>query len=255
MTAMPLSRDEVRSSFRRNGFVHLPGFFDAAAIDWLGRALDRYIADVVPNVPAGDAFYETDGPRRALKQLQRIGEHDAELGALDSRGEIIALAELLLDGPVRSLGVEWFNKPAGLNRPTPPHQDGYYFCLEPDEALTLWIALDDVDEENGCLRYVRGSHLRPHRPHGRSSVLGFSQTIRDFGPDDLAAEYVAAMRRGDALAHHSGTIHWAEENRSRRERRSAAIVFQAARAVRDEEKWQRYLASSREQQQALGAIA
>ena len=27
--------------------------------------------------------------------------------------------------------------------------------LEPNEAVTLWIALDDIDEENGCMRYVK----------------------------------------------------------------------------------------------------
>ncbi|MBX3414897.1 MAG: phytanoyl-CoA dioxygenase family protein [Pirellulales bacterium] len=245
----------LRDPFLRDGFLHLPGFFDVTAIEELAADFERYIADVVPTLPPADAFYETDGSRRELKQLQRIEEHDARLGSLRERSEIVALAELLLDGPVRALGVEWFNKPPGLNRPTPPHQDGYYFCLKPDAAITLWIALDDADEENGCLRYVAGSHLLPIREHGRSSVLGFSQTILDFGPDDLAREYIGRLKRGDALVHHSGTIHRAEENRSQRPRRSAAVVFQSVAAVRDEAAWQRYLTSSKAQQKELGAIA
>lgn len=248
-------RTSLCEQFLRDGYLHLPGFLDRASIDRLAADFDRYIAEIVPSLPPADAFYETDGARRELKQLQRIGEHDARLGALSERAEIIALAELLLDGPVRSMGVEWFNKPPGLNRPTPPHQDGYYFCLKPDAAITVWIALDDVDEENGCLRYVTGSHRQPIREHGRSSVLGFSQTILDFGPDDLAREYVGRLKRGDALVHHSGTIHWAEANGSSRHRRSAAVVFQAAAAVRDEVAWQRYLTSSKSQQKELGAIA
>lgn len=249
-----LTPDVVREHFQRDGFVHLPGFFDAAAIEELEADFDRYIAEIVPTVPPADAFYANDGTRRALKQLQRIEQHDAKLGALRERPEIVQLAELLLGGPTQSHGVEWFNKPPELNHPTPPHQDGYYFCLQPDAALTLWIALDDADEENGCLRYVRGSHLLPHRPHGRSSVIGFSQTILDFGPADLEREHVGVLKRGDALAHHSGTIHRADANRSQRHRRSAAVVFQSATAVRDEAAWQRYLASSRAQQLELGAL-
>jgi phytanoyl-CoA hydroxylase len=30
--------------------------------------------------------------------------------------------------------------------------------LDPCEALTMWLVLEKVDEENGCVRYVRGSH-------------------------------------------------------------------------------------------------
>ena len=65
-------------------------------------------------------------------------------------------------------------------RPTPPHQDGYYFLLQPPgQAVTMWLALDAADEENGCLRYVLGSaHDAPApRPHGFSGVMGTPRRI------------------------------------------------------------------------------
>lgn len=49
-------------------------------------------------------------------------------------------------------------KPPRIGKGTPPHQDGYYFMLEPNEAVTMWMALEDVNEENGCVRYVKESH-------------------------------------------------------------------------------------------------
>ena len=42
--------------------------------------------------------------------------------------------------------------PPGVDHPTPPHQDNYYFNLKPLNVV-IWLALDDVDDENGCLRY------------------------------------------------------------------------------------------------------
>jgi len=33
---------------------------------------------------------------------------------------------------------EWFNKPPATNHITPPHQDNYYFCLEPPNVVTIW---------------------------------------------------------------------------------------------------------------------
>ena len=63
---------------------------------------------------------------------------------------------------------EWFNKPPLSTAGTPPHQDNYYFCLNPCNVLTIWMALDVVDDENACMRYVAGSHLEGVRPHARS---------------------------------------------------------------------------------------
>ena len=79
----------------------------------------------------------------------------------------------------------------------------------------MWLALDVVDEENGCVRYVRGSHRRGMRPHGRTGVLGFSQGITDYGqPEDLADEIAFPAQPGDLLVHHALTIHRADGNRS-----------------------------------------
>jgi hypothetical protein len=59
-----------------------------------------------------------------------------------------------------------------------PHgtaQDGFYFHIKPNKAVTMWMALDAADEENGCLVYTTGSHKTGIRPHQASGVLGFSQ--------------------------------------------------------------------------------
>ena len=56
---------------------------------------------------------------------------------------------------VRVEDPQWFNKPPGTNNVTPPHQDNYYFCLAPSNVVTVWMALDDVDAENGCLLLAR----------------------------------------------------------------------------------------------------
>ena len=81
---------------------------------------------------------------------------------------------------------KFFSKPPG-GRATPEHQDGAYFKLDRLEAVrrwhavtamlcqvTLWLALDRVDGENGCLQYRVRSHKTGLLPHTRSGTLGFS---------------------------------------------------------------------------------
>src|SRR5262249_35090022 len=148
---------------------------------------------------------------------------------------------------------EWFNKPPGTNHVTPPHQDNFYFCLTPPNVATIWLALDNVDAENGCLRYVRGSHLGGFRPPAKSKILGFSQGITDDAPDDFTREVAILLKPGDAVVHHGMTIHRADANHSAtRHRRSFAIVFKGVSCRRDQAAYDRYLASARQQQQALG---
>lgn len=45
--------------------------------------------------------------------------------------------EQLLDGPVVAKNKQYFNRPPGVGQPTPAHQDGHCFMLDPSQALTI----------------------------------------------------------------------------------------------------------------------
>ena len=148
---------------------------------------------------------------------------------------------------------EWFNKPPGTNHVTPPHQDNYYFCLAPSNVVTIWLAMDSVDAENGCLRYVDGSHRNGFRKHAKSNILGFSQGITDYTPDDFTHEIAVPLQPGDAVAHHGMTIHRADANMSAtRHRRSFAMVFRGVSCQRDEAAFARYQAAAKQQHAEMG---
>jgi phytanoyl-CoA hydroxylase len=241
-----------QSLFERDGFVVIPQLLPPGELPKLRENLDRYIGEVVPTLPDQDAFFEDRARPETLKQLQRMGQ-DSYFDAYRRHPRWMAVAEALLGEGVCAEQPEWFNKPPATNHVTPPHQDNYYFCLTPPSVLTIWLALDDVDAENGCLRYVAGSHQGGFRNHGRSKVLGFSQGITDYSADDVAHEVAVVLRSGDAVAHHGMTVHRADANRSTtRSRRSFAMVFRGASCQRDEAAYARYLASAREQHRELG---
>ncbi len=231
---------QLKSAFDAEGYVVIREFIAGSQLEELRSELDRYIREVVPTLPATDAFFLDPADPSTLKQLQHM-QLDAYFRDYMRHPAWNGLAEALIGEPVEPHPPEWFNKPPGSNSPTPPHQDNYYFNLTPPNVLTVWLALDRVDEGNGCLRYVRGSHKEPVRPHGRSKILGFSQGILDFGPDDEAGETAIHLEPGDAVAHHGQTIHRAEPNRSTdRQRRAFAMVFRGVSCRRDEEAYSRY---------------
>ncbi|MEX0642876.1 MAG: phytanoyl-CoA dioxygenase family protein [Pirellulales bacterium] len=224
------------ADYDRTGYVALRGFLSSEEVTALHTNVARYISDIVPTLPREQVFYEKMGANETLKQLQRMHNYDEYFHQFFTKGKFPALAGTLLRDEVVPINLQYFNKPAGVGQPTPPHQDGYYFMLKPCEALTMWLALDDVDEENGCVRYVAGSHRRGIRPHGRTQTLGFSQAITDFPqPSDEADEIAFPAKPGDLLVHHALTIHRAEGNRSsHRSRRALGFIYYAKRAEVDE---------------------
>lgn len=221
--------------FYRDGFVKLPGFLSAKDLKEFNQRIDDVINTIVPGLPPEEVFYETRGEVETLKQIQRVWQHDAWIAQHFHDGVFKAWAQALLGGEVVPKNLQYFNKPAGVGRATPAHQDGYYFLLNPCEAVTLWLALDDVDEENGCVRYIPGSHRRGLREHQRTDVLGFSQGIADYPTaEDMESEVPVPARAGDLLIHHALTVHRADANRSRsRSRRALGWVYFSESAAED----------------------
>lgn len=243
---------ELKIRFDREGFVIVRNFLARPELETLKGNLDRYINEVVPGLPPTAAFYQDRSRPETLKQMQHM-QVDPFFRDCVRHPTWTRLAEALVGESVKCESPEWFNKPPGTEHPTPPHQDNYYFCLVPPNVVTIWLALDAVDEENGCLRYVVGSHLRGIRPHGPSKVLGFSQAITDFTAEDESRATSIHLQPGDAVAHHGETIHLAAANRSMtRNRRAFAMVFEGASVRRDPSAFQRYKQSLQQQHQQMG---
>ena len=232
------SEQELKRQFREDGFVALSRFLSEAEVSDLRTNVARFITDVVPTMPREEVFFEERGDAATLKQLQRMFNYDSFFRELMFGSRFEQLAATLLAHEVRGMNMQYFNKPPRVGQPTPPHQDGYYFMLEPNEAVTMWLALDEVDEENGCVRYVRGSHRQGLRSHGGTHTLGFSQGLLDFGTaDDLENEVAFPARPGDLLVHHALTVHRADGNQSAtRSRQALGFIYYSTAAQQHPEK-------------------
>ena len=106
----------------------------------------------------------------------------------------------------------------------PWHQDSSYWPLWPMRVATLWLALDDVTEENGAMDMFTFTDL----PQTRASNLGVTkqdETGADFfikidqkHLDQLPVDKIKKMtlRRGQAEFHDAFILHRSGENKSTR---------------------------------------
>ena len=246
----------IKRKFEEDGYVFLPGFLSAEEIGELNGKLESFIENVVPGLPATDVFYEDKNDLSTLKQIMHISDYDPDFAPLLHDSKFSEIAEVLLEDKVVPRILEYFNKPPKIGKPTPPHQDGYYFMLKPAKAVTMWMALENVDEANGCVRYVKGSHRKGMRTHGRTQTLGFSQGIVDFGlPEDMENEIAFPARPGDLLIHDSLTIHRADGNQTPdRTRKALGFIYFGESAKEDVEAKAAYQAKLQQEMLAKGEL-
>jgi len=214
--------------FQREGFCVFPQFFSPPRMEELEENLQRYVREVVPTLDTSATMYEDKSDPNSLFRLEKMQQHDTFFRDLLNDKSLAELAQQLLGDAVEQRGIELFAKAPRVGTATPPHQDGHYFQLTPNNALTFWLAIDRADNENGCVRYITGSHLDGLRPHAMSGSFGFSLGVSDFGQADRDREKAVVIDPGDMIAHHSLTIHRTDENSTDRLRRAIGIVFYGA---------------------------
>lgn len=247
----PLDLDALRKRYDDDGYVIIRGLFAPAAFVELQANLERYVREVVPTLPKDQAFFDDYNRTETLRKMQSLNKHDAWFTKFMNEGPHVAVqAHLMRDGCLPQ-GLEWFDKLPYDANATPAHQDGFYWCRKPNIACGIWIALDPVDRENGCLWYARGSHKLDIQPHAGSGVLGFSQGLMGFDPAKVDGVPIE-LQAGDAVAHSSATIHWTQTNRTARHRRAIATFCFGASTVRDEEAYGRYKDSLKAQLEKRG---
>lgn len=233
---------KLKQDFDFDGYIYYPGFLNDQEVCDVRDNVSRYIREVVPKMPQERVYYDDNHDPDSLKQIQKMFEYDVFFKNLMIGSRFEELAATLLNNPVNGINMQYFNKAPGVSLPTPPHQDGYYFKLKPCEAVTMWLALDLVDEENGCVRYARGSHKLGMRSHGKTDTLGFSQGLLDFpNKHDLENEVFYCVQPGDLLVHHALTVHWANGNKSKdRTRKALGFIYYSQDAQEDKAAYNAY---------------
>jgi phytanoyl-CoA hydroxylase len=230
MPCTPETLATAKADFDRDGYAIIRGFLSTDDVQQIESQILHYIREELPHLPSEAAYYEDKERSETLFRLDALHTHAAYFAQLAEQERFTSLSERLLDDAVVTKGAQMFGKAPKIGNETPAHQDGYYFNLDPNEALTIWLPLDRTDEDNGCIRYIPGSHRRGLLPHGRGKVFGFSLGLLDYSDDDRAAEVAIRAEPGDLIVHHCQIVHRADPNRSDRRRWALGLVYFAGRA-------------------------
>ncbi|MFD1676474.1 phytanoyl-CoA dioxygenase family protein [Alicyclobacillus fodiniaquatilis] len=124
-----------------------------------------------------------------------------------------ALAQVLGDEAVGVQSMYFYKEPGSHGQAA--HQDYYYIRNEPNTLTAAWMALEDIDEENGCLFAIPGSHKLGLLPHGKvKNVEEHEPWTDETEGADLSKEIPLVMEKGDIVIFHNLLIHSSRKNRS-----------------------------------------
>eukprot|EP00980_Cylindrotheca_fusiformis_P018674 scaffold6219_cov146-Cylindrotheca_fusiformis.AAC.9 len=179
------------------------------------------------------------GNYQNVKVLQIINIHKADslfrkLETNRMLGNIVAQLAGWEQGARLAQDQVWA-KPPGA----PPlvfHRDSPYFMFEPANVVTVWLALDDMDEELGPLEYVKGSHKwgdgrvgsakQFFQANNSKNLLQSAATLEGLSLKDLDIVSMAGLKAGGLSIHDGKVWHGSNKNASSaRPRRGLGMHF------------------------------
>lgn len=221
--------------YERDGHVLLRGVAKPEEISVYGPlisdATERYKGEILP-------LEQRDTYGRAFWQIMNLWRNDAAVRrfSLAKRFAKIAADLMGVDGVRMYHDQALFKEPGG--GPTPWHQDQYYWPLDTNNTITLWMPLVDASPEMGTLRFASGSqeggYLGEFEISDNSDAV-FEKLVADRGYRIAEPQ---AMRAGDASFHSGWTLHAAPGNASADMRSVMTIIYFAdgARATEPDHK-------------------
>ncbi len=223
---------EQRHRYDRDGFLSLTAWIDPAAVLAVRHCYDRLFAERAGR-EAGDHFdlagSDLDGGTPALTQILEPARYAPELLETELFARCAALIGDLLGPTATSHLGHAICKPPGSPAATPWHQDAAYWDRSVDhpDAVSVWIPLQPVDTDSGCMEFVPASHrsrrVLAHRPIGddpRVHGLELCPELLDRVVDPVACP----LDVGGVTVHGGYTLHYTGPNR-RTEPRRALIVM------------------------------
>jgi non-heme Fe2+,alpha-ketoglutarate-dependent halogenase len=198
--------NEQISFFNTKGYLSPFTIFEGAAVEKNRRDFDAILQKFLD---AGKDSYAIDRYHDRIQAIYDLAKTPA----------ILDIVEDLLGPNFVCWATHYFCKLPGDDKGVSWHQDCTYWPLTPTKTITVWLAIDDADKENGCMEVVPGSHLQggiTHKESNMSEKNVLTQTVADMSK--YSQPVALELKAGQISIHSDLTIHGSLPNRSNRRR-------------------------------------
>lgn len=211
-----LTADQVQH-YNQHGYIKPLEVYSSAEIVEIRDYFDKLLADTISQ--GGDSY------SISTAHMKHGGVYDM----LTNPTLVDYVADVLGDDVI-AWGSHFFCKMPGDGKNVAWHQDASYWPLSPSKAVTIWLAIDDADQENGCMKFIAGSQVNGHLTYRKNDSADHSvlnQTVEN--AEQYGSEVVFdQLRAGQASLHNDLLLHGSDANTSRRRRCGLTLRYVAA---------------------------
>jgi len=211
--------------YQKDGFIVIEDFLSSDELErWCATVEDAIAARGQMSLPGRwqqdpNSDYERVFAQRINLWMDHEGMRDL---MLDERLGRMATQLAGVSG-IRVWHDQALIKPA-WGAPTDWHMDNPYWSFASPDAISLWVALDDVTPDNGCLYFIPGSHKV--EPKSNPSIGSNMSALFKLYPEFAGITAVRAeMKAGSASFHNGRTFHAAQANMTPRPRRAMTCAY------------------------------
>lgn len=243
------SLKNLKNHYDKKGWVVYKNLFSVKQISVINSIIDSFLKEKVKSTNKENRIINFANDKKQVKNINSFHElaQCDEIKNYAQKKIVLDVAKEFLNSNPEFRGCELFAKPAMIGLPSPSHQDNYYWGVIGANALTIWIALNISNKNNGCVYYYDGSHKYGIIKHQPSFAKGSSQKISDIKFLQNFEISYPELKPGDALIHHSQVIHGSLKNTSKSNRRGWTIQFKDENASYDLKQIKKYEKSLNDQ--------
>ena len=226
-----ITTDDV-DFYHDQGYLVVDDLISRAELSTLRAELARVVADAA-DVTENNGIYDledthtADNPRvRRIKEPHKVMP---SVAALIRQPALVSILTQLIGPGVRFQTAKLNMKSAGYGAAVEWHQDWAFYPHTNDDLLAVGVMLDDVQDINGPMLVMPGSHKKKiHDHHAGDYFCGA------INPDQCDLDFSAAVpltgKAGAVSFHHVRTIHGSALNRSDQSRNLLLFQYTASDA-------------------------
>jgi hypothetical protein len=200
-----LTQEQI-AAYNRDGYVKGLRVFSTEEITAQRRYFDDLLAQVIAK---GGNSYSISTAHLTYGKVYDLLTHP----------RIVAYVKDILGDNVVGWGSHYFCKMPHDGKRVSWHQDASFWPMTPSKTVTVWLAIDDADVENACMRFVPGSHHYGHLTYHLSEETEnnvLNQTVDN--ADQFGEPVDDVLQAGEISLHSDLLLHGSEANDSDRRR-------------------------------------
>ncbi|CAF1488563.1 unnamed protein product [Rotaria sordida] len=232
--------------FKTNGFLSIDHLIDDDEVSYIRDQYDQWFAAKIGR-EHGNFFdllsEDIDDNEAVVPQLLYPSLYGKIMTGFDlyntqMYANAYAISKTLLgEDTIFTIDHAILKPPTSNSLPTPWHQDeAYWDPTLSHEALSVWVALQPVSLENGCMQFIPGSYrmfdVLPHHTQNNNPRI---HGLEIDNPNEYTKNVIScSLPSGGATFHHCRTLHYTGPNHSNELRRAYTLQFLCSTKKRDQ---------------------